>query len=128
MNVDNTTLNDLSIFAHEEEQSVFHHINFTRTIGGKDWLRYFLAQPLPDIKSINERQVLLQRIASVDDRWPIIITNGTVMVMEKFYEQSISEIPHKPSAVDALVYSLFNGPDFSLVKYSDALYYLLSNA
>ena len=46
MQADKTTLNDLSIFQHEEEQSVCHHLNFTKTVGGKDWLRLLLSRPL----------------------------------------------------------------------------------
>jgi DNA mismatch repair ATPase MutS len=55
-----TTLNDLSIFAHEEELSVFHRLDFARTIGGRAWLRYYIDEPLGSIKLINDRQQLLQ--------------------------------------------------------------------
>ena len=118
MQIDKTTLNDLSIFAHEEEQSVFHHINFTRTIGGKDWLKHFISKPLPTIHAIQETQLLLQRIIHIHDQWPINITNGTVMVLEKFYDTSINEIPQNANAIDAGLYTIFSGPDYSLVKYS----------
>jgi DNA mismatch repair ATPase MutS len=36
MQVDKTTLADLSIFHAEEEQSVFHHLNYTQTNGGRE--------------------------------------------------------------------------------------------
>ena len=57
MQADKTTLTDLSIFNIEEEQSVFHYLNFTRTIGGKEWLRYFLNTPFSSIKDITETQL-----------------------------------------------------------------------
>jgi hypothetical protein len=38
MEVDVTTYNDLSVFHSEEEFSIFHKLNFTRTEEGKDWL------------------------------------------------------------------------------------------
>ncbi len=34
MELDITTYNDLSIFQHEEEFSIFHKLNFTRTTEG----------------------------------------------------------------------------------------------
>ena len=34
METDKTTLNDLSIFNHDEEFSIFNKLNFTRTVGG----------------------------------------------------------------------------------------------
>ncbi len=118
MQIDKTTLGDLSIFNHEEDQSVFHHINFTNTIGGKEWLRSFLGNPFSSIKQITETQQLIQKIISVHERWPPTISNGTVMVMEKFYESQVNEIPQHPNVVSTFMYKVLNGPDYSLTKYS----------
>ena len=118
MHADNTTLNDLSIFAHDEEQSVFHHLDFTRTIGGREWLKYLMGKPLATIKEIGETQELLKRIISVQQHWPQTISNGTIMVIEKFYETPIENIPHKPTGINAFFYKMLNAQDFSLVKYS----------
>ena len=118
MHADNTTLNDLSIFAHDEEQSVFHHLDFTRTIGGREWLKYLMGKPLETIKEIRETQELLKRIISVQQHWPQTISNGTIMVIEKFYETPIENIPHKPTGINAFFYKILNTQDFSLVKYS----------
>ena len=41
MQLDKVTFNDISIFHQEEEYSIFHKLNFTRTVGGKEWLRRF---------------------------------------------------------------------------------------
>ena len=118
MNVDNTTLNDLSIFAHEEELSIFHRLDFARTIGGRDWLKYYVADPLTSIKLIRDRQQLLQRIISVLDLWPAGINNGTIMVIEKYFESAVDAIPKAPHPVNALAYKLFSGPDYSLISYT----------
>jgi DNA mismatch repair ATPase MutS len=40
------------------------------------------------------------------------------MMIEKFYETSIDEIPSNPSTVSAYSYKIFHRPDFSLVEYS----------
>jgi DNA mismatch repair protein MutS len=118
MNVDNTTLNDLSIFAHEEEVSVFHRLDFARTIGGRDWLKYYVDEPLSGIKQISERQQLLQRIIGILDQWPITINNGTIMVIEKYFESAIDAIPKSPDIVSALTYKLFSSGDYSLISYT----------
>ena len=118
MNVDNTTLNDLSIFAHEEELSVFHRLDFARTTGGRAWLRYYIDSPLNGIKPINERQQLLQRIISVLNKWPEVINNGTIMVLEKYFESGVDAIPKSPDPISALMYKLFSGPDYSLISYT----------
>lgn len=118
MQVDKTTLNDLAIFSHNEEQSILHHIDFTSTIGGREWLKHLLGKPLKSIKEIANAQKLIQRIISVHALWPQHITNGTVMVLEKFYDTPIDEIPSHANAVNAATYKVLHGPDFSLVRYS----------
>jgi DNA mismatch repair protein MutS len=99
MQVDKVTLHDLSVFHSEEYQSVFHHINLTNTNGGREYLRHLLAHPL-------------------DSVYPISPTNGTVLVMEKFYESPINNYPSDIGMVNALIYKLLNLADFSLSKFT----------
>jgi DNA mismatch repair protein MutS len=118
METDKTTLNDLSIFNHEDEFSVFNKLNLTRTTGGREKLRYIFNHSLSDIESIKNVQKTLQIILEKRDQWPLYISNGTVRMIYKFYEASIDEPPSRPSPVSAKIYKLFHGPDFSLIKYS----------
>jgi DNA mismatch repair protein MutS len=118
MQADKTTVNDLSIFHREEEESVFHHINFTTSVGGKDWLHYLLAHPYSELNKILETQQTLQLIIQNESNWPTIITNGTIMVAGKFYETPIADIPAHPNAVNSLSYKFLNLTDYSLLKYS----------
>ena len=118
MQADKTTLNDLSIFHNEEEQSVFHHLDFTTTIGGKDWLRYLLANPYSDLEKIQETQQTLKLIIKKEDKWPVVITNGTVMVVNKYYDSSIDQIPKDPGLASSLFYKIAKSQDFSLIKFS----------
>jgi DNA mismatch repair protein MutS len=119
MQADKTTLNDLSIFNADEEQSIFHHLNFTKTVGGRDWLRHFLSTPNDSIAGINDTQAVIKKISSVQAQWETnSITNGTVMVMERFYETAIDEIPTAPGLFGSISYRLFSSADFSLVRYS----------
>ncbi|MEO5685590.1 MAG: DNA mismatch repair protein MutS [Chitinophagaceae bacterium] len=118
MQIDDITFNDLSIFHQDEESSIFQRLNFTQTIGGKDWLARFFSEPLADIKKINEVQQILQCIAANETQWPQTITNGTVMVIEKFYESPVDTIPDSPNFLNALSYKILHSPDYSLVRYT----------
>lgn len=118
MQADKTTVNDLSIFHTEEEQSVFHHLDFTTTIGGREWFRYLLSNPYSDLEKIQETQQTLQLIIKKEAEWPAIITNGTVMVVQKFYDSSIDEIPKNLNPVNSFYYRILKAADFSLIKFS----------
>lgn len=118
MEIDKTTLTDLNIFDREDEFSVFNKINCTLTGRGKEQLYKNLTTPLPDIAAIKEVQQTIQYIINKKNDWPIFITNGTIMVVERFYESSIDPISSQPGSFSSFSYKLFHGQDFSLVKYS----------
>jgi DNA mismatch repair protein MutS len=118
MEIDQTTLSDLSVFTAEEDFSVFNKLNLTRTVGGRDQLYQNLKQPLGSIEAIKGVQQTLQLIIKKEQYWPMRISNGTIMVVEKFYETSLDQIPASTSALSAFNYRFFHAPDFSLVKYS----------
>lgn len=118
MQADKTTINDLSIFHTEEEQSVFHHLNYTTTIGGREWLRHLLANPYSDLDLIQQTQQLLKLILKKEDEWPSAITNGTVMVVHKYYDSAIDQIPNDPDLVNGLYYKIVKSQDFSLIRFS----------
>lgn len=119
MQVDKVTIKDLSIFHKEEEHSVFNYLNFTQTVGGKEWLRAFVSAPLDNLKQIEDTQNVLRLIIKEHSKWPAtIITNGTIMVIERFYETGIQEIPSHANFISAFFYRIFNLEDFALVRYS----------
>jgi DNA mismatch repair protein MutS len=117
MELDSTTYSDLSIFHSEEEFSVFHKLNFTRTVEGREWLAKFFRNPFSDIKHIQETQQIIRTIHANLDKWPVAITNGTVMVIERFYESNIDPIPGT-NLLNAFTYKVFHAADFSLTRYS----------
>jgi len=45
MEIDKTTYDDLSIFNGEDDSSVFHKLDFTRTIGGRNCLMNIFNNP-----------------------------------------------------------------------------------
>jgi DNA mismatch repair protein MutS len=118
METDKTTLNDLAVFQHDEEFSIFHKLNFTRTVGGREKLRHIFSSSLKDIDSIENVQKTLQLILKKKDDWPLTISNGSVLMIHKFYESSIDQIPARPTSSSAFFYKVFHAPDYSLVKYS----------
>lgn len=117
MELDNTTYNDLSIFQHEEEFSIFHRLNFTRTVEGREWLLRFFKNPFSELRQIQETQHIIRTIHNNLQQWPMTITNGTVMVIERFYDSNIDAMPGA-NMLNALTYKMFHAADFSLVRYS----------
>ena len=118
METDKTTLNDLSIFDKEEEFSVFNRLDFTRTLGGRERLKQLFKKSFSAISSIRGVQQTLKAIHHHIDAWPQIISNGSIMVIQKFYESGIDQIPPSVTAASAYAYKIFHSSDFSLVKYS----------
>lgn len=118
MNIDKTTLQDLAIFHAEEEQSVFNALNFTQTSGGAQWLAHLLSHPFDELRPILETQAILKLMQQHLQQWPGTITNGTIMVLEKFYQSQIDRIPPQSNTVTALTYKMLHAPDYSLVRYT----------
>lgn len=119
MQVDKTTLTDLSIFHHEEEQSVFHHFNFAQTNGGREYFKKILSTPLDSVKAIQDTQVTVQTLMQVQEKWPLeLITNGTIMMIEKFYETAVDPYPKQPDLVSSTIYKILHSADYSITKYT----------
>lgn len=118
MNIDQTTFQDIGIFHGEEAQSIFHRLDCTQTLTGRYWLEKYFTTPLQTLEQIQGVQLTLKGISTVLDQWPQQISNGTIMVMEKFYESPIDTLPASPSALNAWQYQWFHGPDYALVRYS----------
>lgn len=118
METDKTTLADLSILNAEDDFSVFSKLNFCNTTGGKQKLLANFLTPLKTIDQIQGIQQTLQSIIKNEQHWPRQISNGGVMVIEKFYSATIDEIPEHPSSTGAMAYKIFHSGDFSFVKYS----------
>ncbi|MDB5253832.1 MAG: mismatch repair protein MutS [Flaviaesturariibacter sp.] len=118
MQIDKITFNDISIFHTEEEFSIFHKLNFTRTQVGKEWLRHFFSQPHSDLGKIKGTQRIIRTLLDHLPEWPTEITNGTVLVMDKFLDYNLDPVPVTRSALNSITYKLFHSQDYSMVKYS----------
>lgn len=118
MQIDKITFNDISIFHPEEEFSIFHRLNFTKTVGGKEWLRRFFMEPHHDLKRIIGVQNIIKTLLNHIDDWPKEITNGTVIMMDKFLDYNLDPVPQHPTAVNSFAYKVLHSQDYSMVKYS----------
>ena len=118
MQIDKITFNDISIFHQEEELSIFHRLNFTKTVGGKEWLRRFFSEPHQDLKRIIGTQNIIRTLLARIDDWPTDITNGTIIMIDKFLDYNLDPVPQHPNRVNAYAYKLLHGQDYSMLKYS----------
>ena len=118
MQIDNISFSDISIFHAEEEFSIFHKLNFTRTSGGKAWLRKFFTEPHGDLKRIMGTQKVIRSLMDHVDDWPEDISNGTLLVMDKFMDYALDPISERSNVVNGLVYKWLHSEDYSMVKYS----------
>jgi len=118
MQIDKITFNDISIFHHEEEFSIFHRLNFTRTSGGREWLRRFFMEPHGDLGRITGVQNIIRAIGAHIDDWPAEITNGTVIMMDKFLDYNLDPVPRNPGAINAFTFRLLHSGDYAMVKFS----------
>jgi DNA mismatch repair protein MutS len=118
MQIDKTTLYDLAILSREEEHSIFHQLNFTQTNEGRDILRQILTTPLESIEAIEDTQHTIQYLISIHHQIPTTITNGTLMVIEKFYLTALEAYPNPAKKINSFIYKYISKPDFFLTKYS----------
>ncbi len=118
MQIDKLSFNDISIFHQEEEFSIFHKLNFTRTVGGRDWLRKFFSEPHDDLKKIMGTQKVIRTLIEHVKEWPSDISNGTILVMEKFLDYALDPISEAPASFNNMLYRWLHSEDYSMVKYS----------
>jgi len=118
MLIDNITLYDLSIFHREDEQSLFSKIDHTRTSAGKAELKKKFTRPFSDIKDILQVQEILTCIGTRLDDWPVSITNGTLLVIEKFLDDNPNALPEKPNPINALLYKWLHPAEHAMIRFS----------
>lgn len=118
MQIDKITFNDIAIFNAEEEFSIFNKLNFTRTAGGKDWLGRFFTDPQSDLKKITGTQNILKTLISKLDEWPTEITNGTIIMMERFLDYHLDPIATHQNTLNSITYKIIHSADYSMAKFS----------
>ena len=81
-------------------------------------LRYLVENPLDSIKKIKDTQAIIQALANTLPTWPSSITNGTIMVVAKYYETQFDPYPQHPTFFNSNWYKIFHAPDYALTKYT----------
>ena len=119
MLVDKITLKDIGLFDTDESEGLISHLNFCKSNGGKEQLDQYLAHPLNSIEAIEKRQkAIVVFINEIDFVHEMKITNGTTLVIEKFFGTAFKPIPTQISYPGAYWYQYINGADYALFKYS----------
>ena len=119
MQVDKITLKDIGLFDNEESAGLISHLNFCKSNGGKMQLDHFLSSPLSSISSIEQRQnAIAYFITNIHFVEALKITNGTTLVIEKFFDTGFKRIPTQISLPAAYWYQFMSASDYSLLRYS----------
>lgn len=118
MLLDQNTLKDLSIFQEAEHVSVFQRLNFTRTVQGSEQLLNYFHSPFKNIRSILDTQEILKVLQAHSQLWPESISNGTLMVMEKYFDSQLDPLPTTASWINGMSYRVFHAADQALVQFS----------
>ncbi len=118
MEADKITIKDLGIFHNHEEDAIADILNLATTLRGKLQLKKNLETTYSQYEDIAGVQQAIASVALLLPHWPAQINNGTLMVVEKFFESQVESIPSAPGTISAASYKLFNFYDYSLIKYS----------
>ena len=118
MQIDKTTLNDLSVFHTDEEYSLFNRFDYCRTNEGRAVLKKIFSVPLESIAEIKTVQEILKFYQGKLHDWPLRITNGNLLVIEKFLDDQPEPIPTSPNIINATAYKLLHPTDFSMIVFS----------
>jgi DNA mismatch repair ATPase MutS len=118
MRTDATTLQDISVFHPDENDSLFHRLDFTSTHGGREELRRLFKQPHSTIEAIEETQTLLKSLTAQLEKWPKEITNGTLLVTEKFLDYPLDPIHSQRYSLNNIFYRWLHAGDYAMLRFS----------
>lgn len=87
MRLDATTLKDLSIFGHAGED-VFALLDHTTTQEGRAALRRHIQHPPDNLATLQSHQAVTRWWLAQPHAWTDKISNGTLVMLEKFFESA----------------------------------------
>ena len=121
MILDKTTLNDLSFL--KGDQAIFSLINRCTTQAGTEVLRKHVLAPPANFDQLTEQQDAVSFLLQHADKWTKQISNGTLVMIEKFYESSDGVAGRQDSFtlfINAAIQKVFNRNAYSFVQFSIA--------
>lgn len=119
MILDKTTLHDLSFLSGDH--SIFSLVNRCTTQAGEETLRKQIQSPPATYARLREQQDAVKFWISHADKWTSKVSNGTLVMIEKFYE-SADGIAGRSNPLTLMINSLmqkvFNRNAYSFVRFS----------
>lgn len=106
MQIDRTTLKDLSVFTTDASGGIFGLIDKTITQAGRDMLRNHITYPPANYETLQQMQDTVKFWQSHSHLWPQAISNGTMVMLEKFFETA-DGITAPPTGFSLMLSSLF---------------------
>lgn len=103
---DKITLKDLSVFSKEQDMSIFALLNHTTTQYGKDALRRHIQHPPDTYAQLCGMQDTIKFLSQNIETWPSIISNGTMVMLDKFFE-SADHATTPPSGINNMFGAFF---------------------
>ncbi len=119
MTIDTITLHDFSFF--KGSRNIFELINRCTTQAGAAALRRHITRPPATFDSLQAYQQSVKFWSEHLEAWPENISNGTLVMIEKFYETADTG-SFRPNAIalamNSLMQKLFNKNEYSFVRFS----------
>jgi len=121
MHNDKTTLKDLSIFLPESRGDIFSLLDHTTTHAGSDALKKHIQYPPGNFDALKKLQDTIKFWTLHTDAWPQIISNGTLVMLEKFFETA-DAASSPPGGLQLLfgpfLQKLFNRNEYFFTQFS----------
>lgn len=121
MHNDRTTLRDLSIFSADGGTDVFTLIDQTSTGAGKEMLRWHVQQSARSYEHLKELQETVKFWSAHPELWPNIISNGTLVMLDKYFEaaDTVSAPPGVLTlSLNGFFQKLFNKQEYFFIQFS----------
>lgn len=121
MVTDKTTLKDLSVFTSDGSTDLFSLIDGTVTQAGRDALRKHVQHPPDSFETLKKTQEAILFWSKHPDLWADEISNGTLVMLDKFFESADSAAA-PPGGFSLLLGSffqkMFNKQQYFFIQFS----------
>lgn len=118
---DNTTFKDLSIFSTPESMGIISLLDRTVTSIGKEHLYRYVKHPPETFEQLQQMQDAIRFWTENSELWPKVITNGTIVMIEKFFEAA-DHVSTPPSDFSYFLgegfQKLFNKSEYFFTRFS----------